>query len=105
MSAAMSLMFPTIYGMALGGLDEKAVKLGASGLIMSILGGAILTPWMADIIGNNSSVWCKMTAAFPAVWDENLKLSQMSLRASFFVPVICFAVVFAYAVAFRGRRK
>lgn len=105
MSAAMSLMFPTIYGMALGGLDEKAVKLGASGLIMSILGGAILTPWMADIIGNNSSVWCKMTAAFPSVWDENLKLSQMSLRASFFVPVICFAVVLAYAVAFRGRRK
>ncbi|MCR5414470.1 MAG: sugar MFS transporter [Kiritimatiellae bacterium] len=104
MSAAMSLMFPTIYGIALGGLDPKAVKLGASGLIMSILGGAILTPWMANIIGNNSSVWCKLTAGFPAAWDADLKLSQMSLRASFFVPVICFAVVFLYAVIFRGKK-
>lgn len=52
MSASMSLMFPTIYGIALEGLDQKAVKLGASGLIMAILGGAIITPWMSGVIGS-----------------------------------------------------
>ena len=104
MSACMSLMFPTIYGMALGGLDAKAVKLGASGLIMSILGGAIITPWMADIIGDAGSVWCKLVPGFATDWDANLKLCQTSLRASFFVPAICFAVVFVYALTFRGKK-
>ena len=104
MSGFMSLMFPTIYGMALGGLDQKALKLGASGLIMAILGGAIITPWMAGIIGNPSSVWCSLVPMFPSEWDANLMLSRMSLRASFVVPAICFAVVGIYALAFRGRK-
>lgn len=104
MSASMSLMFPTIYGMALGGLDQKAVKLGASGLIMSILGGAIITPWMANIIGNASSIWCKLVPAFDTAWDTNLKLTETSLRASFFVPAICFAVVLAYALIFSKKK-
>ncbi len=104
MSGFMSLMFPTIYGIALGGLDQKAVKLGASGLIMAILGGAIITPWMADIIGHNDSVWCKLTASFASTWDVNLKLSQMSLRASFIVPAICFAVVLVYALVFNKQK-
>jgi FHS family L-fucose permease-like MFS transporter len=39
----MSLMFPTIYGIALDNV-EKDMKIGASGLIMAILGGAVLTP-------------------------------------------------------------
>lgn len=105
MSGFMSLMFPTIYGIALGGLDQKAVKLGASGLIMAILGGAIITPWMADIIGNNNSFWCRLTPMFSTVWDGDLKLSQMSLRASFIVPAICFAVVLLYAVIFNKSRE
>ncbi len=106
MSGFMSLMFPTIYGLALGGLDARALKLGASGLIMAILGGAIITPWMAAIIGDNGSMWCTLTSAYPADWDGDLKLSRMSLRASFVVPAICFAVVGAYALAFgRGRRR
>lgn len=100
MSGFMSLMFPTIYGIALGGLDQKVVKLGASGLIMAILGGAIITPWMADIIGNAGSVWCKLVPGFATDWDTNLKLTQTSLRASFIVPVICFAVVLAYSLIF-----
>lgn len=100
MSGFMSLMFPTIYGIALGGLDHKAVKLGASGLIMAILGGAIITPWMANIIGNPQSVWCRIVPSFSSAWDANLKLSQTSLRASFAVPAICFAVVLAYSLAF-----
>jgi len=105
MSGFMSLMFPTIYGIALGNLDPKALKLGASGLIMAILGGAIITPWMADIIGNTHSVWCKLVPGFSAVWDENLRLSQMSLRASFVVPAICFAVVLLYALIFSKKKS
>lgn len=100
MSGFMSLMFPTIYGIALGGLDQKVVKLGASGLIMAILGGAIITPWMADIIGNAGSFWCKLVPGFATDWDTNLKLTQTSLRASFIVPAICFAVVLAYSLIF-----
>ena len=106
MSGFMSLMFPTIYGMALGGLDEKALKLGASGLIMAILGGAIITPWMAGIIGDKDSMWCKIGSVMCSTeWDANLKLTQASLRASFVVPAICFAVVLIYALVFGGKRK
>ncbi len=101
MSGFMSLMFPTIYGMALGGLDAKSVKLGASGLIMAILGGAVITPWMADIIGNANSLWCHLIpSSFGTAWDANLKLTGVSLRASFIVPAICFAVVLIYSLVF-----
>ncbi|KAA6306150.1 L-fucose-proton symporter, partial [termite gut metagenome] len=48
-SACMSLMFPTIYGIALKGLGDDA-KFGAAGLIMAILGGSILPPVQAIII-------------------------------------------------------
>ena len=48
-SACMSLMFPTIYGIALTGLGDDA-KFGAAGLIMSILGGSVLPPPQASII-------------------------------------------------------
>ena len=105
MSGFMSLMFPTIYGIALGGLDQRALKLGASGLIMAILGGAIITPWMANIIGDANSFWTKLVPMFSGEWDTNLKLTQASLRASFVVPAICFAVVGAYAVLFRRSSK
>jgi FHS family L-fucose permease-like MFS transporter len=104
MSGCMSLMFPTIYGIALGGIDPKAHKLGAAGLIMAIVGGALLTPWMASIIGDADGFWTKLVPMFSSEWDTNLKLSHMSLRASFIVPVICFAVVFAYALAFRAKK-
>ena len=102
MSGFMSLMFPTIYGIALGGLDSKSVKLGAAGLIMAILGGAIITPWMAGVIGDSSSFFASLVSGFSTEWDENLKLSQTSLRASFFVPAVCFAVVGLYALIFKS---
>ena len=104
MSGFMSLMFPTIYGIGLGGIDPRAHKLGAAGLIMAIVGGALLTPWMADIIGDVNSVWCRLVPMFSSEWDANLKLSPASLRASFVVPAICFAVVGVYALAFRSRK-
>ena len=102
MSGFMSLMFPTIYGIALGGLDFRSVKLGAAGLIMAILGGAIITPWMAGVIGDSSSFFASLVSGFSTEWDENLKLSQTSLRASFFVPAVCFAVVGLYALIFKS---
>ena len=100
MSGFMSLMFPTIYGIALGGIDSRAHKIGAAGLIMAIVGGALLTPWMAQIIGDANSIWANLTAMFDSTWDTNLKLSQVSLRASFIVPAICFAVVLTYSLIF-----
>ena len=100
MSGFMSRMFPTIYGIALGGIDSRAHKIGAAGLIMAIVGGALLTPWMAQIIGSQNSLWVKLTYMFDSTWDTNLKLSNASLRASFIVPVICFAVVLAYSLIF-----
>lgn len=100
MSGFMSLMFPTIYGIALGGIDSRAHKIGAAGLIMAIVGGALLTPWMAQIIGSQNSLWAKLTYMFDSTWDTNLKLSNASLRASFIVPVICFAVVLTYSLIF-----
>lgn len=103
MSGFMSLMFPTIYGIGLGGIDPRAHKLGAAGLIMAIVGGALLTPWMAAII-DSPGAWASLVPTFDATVDPNLHASSMSLRASFAVPAICFAVVFAYAVAFRKRR-
>ena len=42
-SLSLSLMFPTIYGVALQGLGEDT-KFGAAGLVMAILGGALLPP-------------------------------------------------------------
>lgn len=105
MSGFMSLMFPTIYGIALGGIDQRAHKLGAAGLIMAIIGGALLTPWMANIIGDKDSIWCVLTSMFSQDWDTNLKLSQTTLRASFVVPAICFAVVLAYSLLYTEKTK
>ena len=107
MSACMSLMFPTIYGIALGGLDPRTVKLGAAGLIMAILGGAIITPWMASVLGGGagSEFFSSLVPSADAVFDTELKTSSQLLRASFAIPAICFFVVLVYSLAFRGRAK
>ncbi|MBP3303882.1 MAG: L-fucose:H+ symporter permease [Muribaculaceae bacterium] len=76
-SGCMSLMFPTIYGIALEGMGEDA-KFGAAGLIMAILGGSVLPPVQASIIDLGT------VAGFPAV------------NISFVLPLICFVVVAAY---------
>lgn len=76
-SACMSLMFPTIYGIALNGMGDDA-KFGAAGLIMAILGGSVLPPVQAAIIDLGN------IGAFPAV------------NISFLLPLICFIVVGLY---------
>lgn len=77
-SVFMSLMFPTIYGITLGSVSESEhiddTKIGASGLIMAILGGALLTPiqgMVSDATG--------------------------SINISYLVPLCCFVVVLLYA--------
>ena len=57
-SFSMSIMFPTIYGIALGDLTEEQSKVGSAGLIMSIVGGALMPKLQAliiDIGGNGVS--------------------------------------------------
>lgn len=73
-SACMSLMFPTIYGIALRGLGEDA-KIGAAGLIMAILGGSVMPPLQGAVI------------------DLNTIFSYPAVRISFFLPLICFVVI------------
>ncbi|MBR0197759.1 MAG: L-fucose:H+ symporter permease [Kiritimatiellae bacterium] len=119
MSGCMSLMFPTIYGIALGGIDKRAHKIGAAGLIMAIVGGAILTKWMANVIssqlvidgGNivkgivkDGSWFLKLVPASSEVnWELNT--SAAALRGSFAIPAICFAVVLVYSILFRTKKK
>jgi FHS family L-fucose permease-like MFS transporter len=91
-------------GIALGGIDSRAHKIGAAGLIMAIVGGALLTPWMAAII-DKPGFWANLVPMFDATVDANLRASSMSLRASFVVPVICFAVVLVYALLFSKPRE
>jgi FHS family L-fucose permease-like MFS transporter len=54
-SGCMSLMFPTIYGIALEGLGNDT-KIGGSGLIMAILGGAVLTAVQGIVSDNTGSI-------------------------------------------------
>lgn len=76
-SACMSLMFPTIYGIALTGLGDDA-KFGAAGLIMSILGGSVLPPLQASII------------------DRGELFSMPAVNVSFVLPFVCFVVIAIY---------
>jgi FHS family L-fucose permease-like MFS transporter len=103
-SVFMAILFPTIYGIALGGLDPKCFKLGGPGMIMAILGGAVITPWMADVISAKESVFFSLVPMMDFTWDVNLRTSSGALRASFFIPVICFVVMFMYATCFRTRK-
>ena len=79
LSACMSLMFPTIFGLGSRGLGADT-KVGASGLIMAILGGAIITPLQGHVID----------------------LANVSI--SYLVPLVCFIVIGAYAL-FSGKVK
>jgi hypothetical protein len=53
---------------------------------------------MGGVLGRAESFWTRFAPAVSAAWDADLQTSAVALRASFAVPVICFAVVFAYAV-------
>lgn len=77
-SGFMSLMFPTIYGIALEDVNAEDTTLGAAFLVMAIVGGAIMPPMQGSIIDLGT------VAGLPAV------------NASFALPLICFATVAWY---------
>ena len=68
----MSIMFPTIFALSIDGIGQQT-KLGSSILVMSIVGGAIMTPFMGFIA------------------------DRMGMRVGFAVPLLCFACVAAYS--------
>ena len=72
-SACMSLMFPTIYGLALKDVGSDA-EIGSAGLIMAILGGSLLPPLQAMII------------------DADY------INFSFIIPTICFIIILLYGL-------
>ena len=67
---------------------------------MAILGGAVITPWMASVMGDAATAWTKLVPAAATAWNTDLKISSATIRASFAIPAICFAVVLAYALLF-----
>jgi len=74
-SGCMSLMFPTIYGLAVEGLGGDT-KIGGSGLIMAILGGAVMTAIQGQISDLTGSI-----------------------RMSYAIPLACFVIIAFYAIS------
>lgn len=74
-SGCMSLMFPTIYGIALKDMGDDA-SLASAGLVMAIVGGALMPPLQASLIDG-----------------EPLISSLSSVQTSFVLPLICFIVI------------
>lgn len=79
-SAFMSLMFPTIYGIALEHVDNQDASLGAAFLVEAIVGGAIMPPLQGMII------------------DQHTIFGHPAVNVSYILPLICFIVVFAYGM-------
>lgn len=87
-SAFMSLMFPTIYGIALEDVKAEDTTLGAAFLVMAIVGGAVIPPLQGAIIDLGT------IAGMPAV------------NLSFALPLVCFAIVTLYGwAATKANRK
>jgi len=80
-SLCMSLMFPTIYGLALDGVGPETKKFGGAGLIMAILGGAVITP-------------------LQGVFSDGFGINM-----SFFIPLGCFLAVMIYAIYYFRKKK
>lgn len=74
-----SVMFPTIFTMALTDIRGEATKTASSFLIMSIVGGAI-APVLMGMAG------------------------EKEMSAGFIIPLVCFAVTLAYAALYRRMR-
>ncbi len=79
-SAFMSIMFPSIYGIALEKVDKQDTSLGAAFLVMAIVGGALMPPLQGAIID------CGSICDMPAV------------NVSFLLPLMCFIIVSVYGL-------
>ncbi|MFL2600236.1 MAG: L-fucose:H+ symporter permease [Flavobacteriaceae bacterium] len=81
----MSVMFPTIYGIALQDLNENVSKIGAAGLVMAIVGGALMPKLQGNIIDIGGY----------AVNDVKI-LGVSEINFSFILPLICFIIVILF---------
>lgn len=79
-SAFMSLMFPTIYGIALENVESKDTSLGAAFLVMAIVGGAVMPPLQGLII------------------DLGTVVGHPAVNVSFALPLICFIAITIYGI-------
>ena len=87
-SAFMSLMFPTIYGIALENVDNQDASLGAAFLVEAIVGGGIRPPLQGLII------------------DKHEIFGHPAVNVSFILPLLCFVIVLCYGIrSYRLRRK
>ena len=85
-SACMSLMFPTIYGIALEGIGQDA-KLGSAGLILAIVGAVWLTGFQGKIL------------------DLDSFMGTTATRGSFYLSVGCFIIIAFYGLLCRNPRN
>ena len=74
----MSLMFPTIYGIALENVDSQDTSLGAAFLVMAIVGGALMPPLQGMII------------------DQQTVFGHPAVNVSYVLPLICFLIIMVY---------
>ena len=74
----MSLMFPTIYGIALENVDSQDTTLGAAFLVMAIVGGALMPPLQGMII------------------DQQTVLGHPAVNVSYVLPLVCFLIIMIY---------
>ena len=79
-SAFMSLMFPTIYGISLENVSAEDSSLGAAFLVEAIVGGSILPPLQGAII------------------DQGTILGHPAVNVSFVLPLICFLVIIVFGI-------
>lgn len=77
-SAFMSIMFPSIYGIALENVKAEDTSLGAAFLVMAIVGGALMPPLQGSVIDYGT------IAGMPAV------------NVSFALPLLCFVIIAIY---------
>ena len=84
-SFCMSLMFPTIYGIALEGLSEDESKIGAAGLVMAIVGGALMPTFQGMVldIGGDG-------------YSDAVILGVSEVNFSFILPLLCFVWIALY---------
>ena len=84
-SFCMSLMFPTIYGIALNDLTEEQSKVGSAGLVMAIVGGALM-PFLQGMI---------IDAGGTGVADTTI-MGVAEVNFSFILPMLCFVYIAWY---------
>ena len=89
----MSIMFPTIYGIALEGQGGDA-KFGAAFLVMAIVGGALM-PTLQGLILDIGGVG----------YTDTLILGVPEVNFSFVLPLICFLVVGIYGYNVFSKHK